>query len=78
MRSRRCRSGIRRSCPGATLGVDVVIESTGIFPGQGERLQAYFAAGAKKVIISAPAKGEDITIVLGVNQDQIRQRLLIM
>jgi glyceraldehyde 3-phosphate dehydrogenase len=52
--------------PWADLGVDVVIESTGHFTdaaGAGKHL----AAGAKKVIISAPAKGEDITIVMGVN-----------
>jgi glyceraldehyde 3-phosphate dehydrogenase len=52
--------------PWAELGVDVVIESTGKFTdaaGAGKHLQA----GAKKVIISAPAKGEDITIVMGVN-----------
>jgi glyceraldehyde 3-phosphate dehydrogenase len=54
------------SLPWADLGVDVVIESTGHFTdaaGAGKHIQA----GAKKVIISAPAKGEDITIVMGVN-----------
>ncbi len=57
------------SLPWGDLGVDVVIESTGHFTDRdsaGKHLQA----GAKKVIISAPAKGEDITICLGVNEDQ--------
>lgn len=52
--------------PWGKLGVDVVIESTGRFT-KAEAAQAHVAAGAKKVIISAPAKGEDITIVMGVN-----------
>jgi glyceraldehyde 3-phosphate dehydrogenase len=53
--------------PWGKLGVDVVIESTGIFT-DASKAKAHIAAGAKKVIISAPAKGEDITIVLGVNE----------
>ena len=52
--------------PWADLGVDIVLESTGLFT-DAEKARAHLAAGAKKVIISAPAKGEDITIVLGVN-----------
>lgn len=55
--------------PWGDLGVDIVIESTGIFRDKASASK-HIAAGAKKVIISAPAKGEDITIVLGVNQDQ--------
>jgi len=51
------------------LGVDVVIESTGIFTDH-EGASKHIQAGAKKVIISAPAKGEDITIVMGVNDDR--------
>jgi len=51
------------------LGADVVIESTGIFT-SAEKAGAHIRAGAKKVIISAPAKGEDITIVMGVNDDK--------
>src|SRR3712207_3573298 len=51
------------------LGVDVVIESTGRFTDR-ENAAKHLDAGAKKVIISAPAKGEDITVVLGVNFDQ--------
>jgi glyceraldehyde 3-phosphate dehydrogenase len=49
--------------------VEVVIESTGLFT-DGAKAAAHFQGGAKKVIISAPAKGEDITIVLGVNEDK--------
>ena len=55
--------------PWAKLGVQVVIESTGLFT-DAEKAKGHLAAGAKKVIISAPAKGEDITIVLGVNDDK--------
>ncbi len=54
--------------PWGELGVDVVIESTGIFRDKASASK-HIDAGAKKVIISAPAKNEDITIVLGVNQD---------
>jgi glyceraldehyde 3-phosphate dehydrogenase len=57
--------------PWGDLGVDVVIESTGRFT-TGEAAMAHVTAGAKKVIISAPAKGDDVkTIVLGVNEDKI-------
>src|SRR5512140_137759 len=55
--------------PWAKLGVQLVIESTGLFT-DAEKAKGHLAAGAKKVIISAPAKGEDITIVLGVNGDK--------
>ena len=55
--------------PWGDLGVDVVIESTGRFTDAASAGQ-HLAGGAKKVIISAPAKGEDITIVLGVNDDK--------
>ncbi|MFC8043121.1 type I glyceraldehyde-3-phosphate dehydrogenase [Nocardia sp. NPDC057353] len=55
--------------PWGDLGVDVVVESTGIFT-DATKAKGHLAAGAKKVIISAPAKGEDITIVLGVNDDK--------
>jgi glyceraldehyde 3-phosphate dehydrogenase len=57
------------SLPWGDLGVDVVIESTGRFTDRGPAAK-HLDAGAKKVIISAPAKGEDITIVLGVNEDK--------
>jgi glyceraldehyde 3-phosphate dehydrogenase len=55
--------------PWGAMGVDIVLESTGIFT-DAEKARAHITAGAKKVIISAPAKGEDITIVLGVNEDK--------
>jgi len=54
--------------PWRDLGVDIVIESTGRFTKAGDA-RAHLDAGARKVIISAPAKGEDITIVMGVNDD---------
>jgi glyceraldehyde 3-phosphate dehydrogenase len=52
--------------PWGDLGVDIVLESTGLFT-DAEKARAHLNAGARKVVISAPAKGEDITIVLGVN-----------
>ena len=55
--------------PWGELGVDVVVESTGLFT-DANKAKAHIEAGAKKVIISAPAKNEDITIVMGVNDDQ--------
>ena len=55
--------------PWAALGADIVIESTGHFT-DADKAAAHIKAGAKKVIISAPAKGEDITIVMGVNHDK--------
>ncbi|QIJ62041.1 type I glyceraldehyde-3-phosphate dehydrogenase [Streptomyces sp. JB150] len=54
--------------PWGELGVDIVIESTGIFTKK-EDAEKHIAGGAKKVIISAPAKNEDVTIVMGVNHD---------
>jgi glyceraldehyde 3-phosphate dehydrogenase len=55
--------------PWGALGVDLVLESTGLFT-DAAKARAHLDAGARKVIISAPAKGEDITIVLGVNEDR--------
>jgi len=55
--------------PWSDLGVSVVVESTGLFT-DAEKAGAHLRGGARKVVISAPAKREDITIVLGVNQDQ--------
>ncbi|MBM4068140.1 MAG: type I glyceraldehyde-3-phosphate dehydrogenase [Planctomycetes bacterium] len=55
--------------PWKQLGVEYVIESTGLFT-EAEKAKGHIAAGAKKVIISAPAKGEDITVVMGVNHDK--------
>ncbi|GAA5102557.1 type I glyceraldehyde-3-phosphate dehydrogenase [Haloechinothrix salitolerans] len=54
--------------PWGDLGVDVVVESTGLFT-KAEDAAKHVKAGAKKVIISAPAKGEDLTVVLGVNDN---------
>jgi glyceraldehyde 3-phosphate dehydrogenase len=54
--------------PWSELGVDVVIESTGLFT-DATKAQAHIDAGAKKVIISAPASNEDITVVMGVNHE---------
>ncbi len=64
--------------PWADLGVELVIESTGLFT-DADKAAAHLRAGAKKVIISAPAKGEDITIVLGVNEgmyDPAKHRII--
>ena len=55
--------------PWKALGVDIVIESTGLFT-EAEKAKGHLVAGAKKVVISAPAKGEDITIVMGVNHEK--------
>ena len=55
--------------PWGKMGVEIVVESTGIFTAK-EKAEAHIQAGAKKVIISAPATGEDVTIVLGVNEDK--------
>ena len=57
-----------RKCPWGDLGVDLVIESTGVFRDR-EKAQWHIDAGAKKVLITAPAKGEDATIVMGVNDN---------
>lgn len=54
--------------PWGKLGADIVIESTGLFT-SAEKAKAHIEAGAKKVLISAPAKGEDATFVLGVNEN---------
>jgi glyceraldehyde 3-phosphate dehydrogenase len=59
--------------PWRDLGVDIVLESTGLFT-DAAKARAHLEAGAKKVIISAPAKGEDITIVLGVNEERYDPR----
>src|SRR5437660_4099771 len=55
--------------PWKALGVDIVIESTGLFT-EAEKARGHLTAGAKKVIISAPAKNEDITVVMGVNHEK--------
>src|ERR1044071_5899321 len=55
--------------PWKALGVQLVIESTGLFTDV-EKAQGHIAAGAKKVVISAPAKGDCLTVVMGVNDDK--------
>jgi glyceraldehyde 3-phosphate dehydrogenase len=55
--------------PWQALGVEVVLESTGIFTTR-DAAAAHLTAGAKKVMITAPAKGPDLTVVMGVNDDQ--------
>jgi glyceraldehyde 3-phosphate dehydrogenase len=59
--------------PWSDLGVELVLESTGLFT-DASKAAAHLHGGAKKVIISAPAKGEDITLVLGVNEDMYDPR----
>jgi glyceraldehyde 3-phosphate dehydrogenase len=59
--------------PWKGLGVDIVIESTGVFT-KGAQVRAHLEAGAKKVIITAPATEEDITVVLGVNDSEYQPR----
>ena len=56
--------------PWGKLGVDYVLECTGLYT-EAEKAKGHISAGAKKVIISAPAKGEDITVVIGVNDDKL-------
>lgn len=58
-----------QNLPWGSIGVDIVVESTGIFTAK-EKAEAHIKAGAKKVIISAPATNEDITIVMGVNEEK--------
>ncbi|WP_346916143.1 type I glyceraldehyde-3-phosphate dehydrogenase [Clostridium sp.] len=58
-----------KNIPWGPQGVDIVIESTGLFT-DATKVKDHIEAGAKKVLISAPAKNEDITIVLGVNEDK--------
>src|SRR5437660_8097926 len=58
-----------QALPWKSLGVEYVIESTGLFT-EAEKAKGHLAAGAKKVIISAPAKGEDVSVVMGVNHEK--------
>ncbi len=64
--------GNPENLPWKKLGIDVVIESTGVFTGR-EGASKHLTAGAKKVIISAPAKNPDVTIVLGVNEKILKK-----
>ena len=65
----KCWPSTTRQVPWKDLGVDVVIESTGLFTDADKARAHITGGGAKKVIISAPAKGEDVTLVLGVNKN---------
>lgn len=58
-----------KNIPWGELGVDIVLECTGLFT-NADKVKAHIEAGAKKAIVSAPAKNEDITIVLGVNEEK--------
>ncbi len=68
-RSGYLRSGIRPNFLGVSSGVEIVVESTGRFTKK-EDAEKHLQAGAKKVIISAPGKDEDLTVVMGVNDEQ--------
>ena len=68
--SRRRRETDPAQLPWAELGVDVVIESTGRFRARADAAK-HLEAGARKVIISAPAKEPDVTVALGVNFDEV-------
>jgi glyceraldehyde 3-phosphate dehydrogenase len=63
--------------PWKELGVDIVLECTGIFTSK-EKARAHLSAGAKRVIISAPAEGVDLTVVYGVNHDKLRREHAII
>jgi glyceraldehyde 3-phosphate dehydrogenase len=59
-----------RKLPWAALGIDIVLECTGVFTDR-ERAAAHLEAGAKRVLVSAPSKGADLTVVCGVNEDKL-------
>ena len=61
-----------KALPWRELGVDVVLECTGLFTDR-DKAAAHLAAGAKRVLISAPAKGADLTVVYGVNDRKLRK-----
>ncbi|MBI4921826.1 MAG: type I glyceraldehyde-3-phosphate dehydrogenase [Devosia nanyangense] len=63
--------------PHKELGVDIVLECTGIFTSK-EKASAHLTAGAKKVIVSAPADGADLTVVYGINHDKLRKEHVVI
>ena len=63
--------------PWGEIGAEAVLESTGLFS-EREQAEAHIKTGAKKVVISQPAKGEDLTVVLGVNDDQLKPEHTIL
>ena len=60
-----------RKLPWKSLGIDIVMECTGIFTDK-EKAVAHLEAGAKRVLVSAPAEGADLTVVYGVNHDKLK------
>ncbi len=63
--------------PHKALGVDIVLECTGIFASK-EKASAHLTAGARKVIVSAPAEGADLTVVYGINHDQLSKEQVVI
>ncbi|HMQ57601.1 MAG TPA: glyceraldehyde 3-phosphate dehydrogenase NAD-binding domain-containing protein, partial [Rhizobiaceae bacterium] len=63
--------------PWGDLGIDIVMECTGIFTSK-EKASAHLAAGAKRVIVSAPADGADLTVVYGVNHDKLTKDHIVI
>ena len=63
--------------PHKELGVDIVLECTGIFTSK-EKASAHLSAGARKVIVSAPAEGADMTVVYGINHDQLGREHIVI
>ncbi len=63
--------------PHKELGVDIALECTGIFTSK-EKASAHLVAGAKRVLVSAPADGADITVVYGVNHDQLKNEHMVV
>jgi len=63
--------------PHKEMGVDIVLECTGIFTSK-EKASAHLAAGAKKVIVSAPADGADLTVVYGINHDKLAKEHIVI
>jgi glyceraldehyde 3-phosphate dehydrogenase len=63
--------------PWKELGVDIVLECTGIFTSK-EKASAHLTAGAKRVIVSAPADGADLTVVYGVNHDKLTKDHMVI
>ena len=60
-----------KKLPWKSLGIDIVMECTGIFTDK-EKAVAHLEAGAKRVLVSAPSKGADLTVVYGVNHDKLK------
>ncbi len=76
-RSRSPRSRTRPQLPHKDLGVDIALECTGIFTSR-EKAAAHLTAGAKRVLVSAPSDGADLTVVYGVNHDKLTKEHLVV